>query len=359
MTPRLDDIRRDDDWLDALGSRRDVDGDEAIKLLAQWVDAIDHVPASAQTHPAAAQTGRYARRGLSLTGVRRVASVSGIAIAAISVSSVAAAVSGTSVPGFRELGTVTRGLVGNSGLPQSTNASGLAGDLATSSSTSRVGSTSSGDRPFSSANSSDSAQGTSERSDRTSRERDGSASPSDDSTRVSTRSTNQWIWTGTRWVPAPHSTSDATTRGTGSVPSSTRSATPPAATGTTKDNASSTKSTKTPSDPTTTRTTTRTTTPTTSDPSSTKPTTTPRATTDASTSTTTHRARPTNTNRPTQTPSRTGKPSSSTLGAGSVTASVSSGITSTDSTAAAAPTLPLPPGTSLPGTTEAAQTDQG
>ena len=44
MTPRLDDIRRDDDWLDALGSRRDVDGDEAIKLLAQWVDAIDHVP---------------------------------------------------------------------------------------------------------------------------------------------------------------------------------------------------------------------------------------------------------------------------------------------------------------------------
>ena len=85
MTPRLDDIRRDDDWLDALGSRRDVDGDEAIKLLAQWVDAIDHVPASAQTHPAAAQTGRYARRGLSLKGVRRVASVSGIAIAAISV----------------------------------------------------------------------------------------------------------------------------------------------------------------------------------------------------------------------------------------------------------------------------------
>lgn len=132
MTPRLDDIRRDDELLDALGSRAvstsgegSVDlaaGDRLVALLNDWTRSIDR---TAQPEAALRPVGRYARSNQRRGVVRRAALVSGAALTALSISSVSAAVSGTSVPMLRELGGVTRGLVGADPLPESVRATGV------------------------------------------------------------------------------------------------------------------------------------------------------------------------------------------------------------------------------------------
>ncbi len=347
MTPRLDDIRRDDDWLDALGARaargQEMDGDDAIALLAQWVEAIDHVPTVAETTEAAGhdhEAGRYARRGLSLTGVRRVASVSGIALAAISVSSVAAAVSGTSVPVFRELGTVTRGLVGTHELPRSTRAIAAGPQSPTGVSPHSNGirlqtdtDTSTGDvfRP----NGDGVSAGESDASVH--------GSATDPTSVRSPRTTSQWVWTGTRWVPSTSSTTRSVTSKSPtstSTPTSTRTSTQtrtktPTTTGSTSDTATTSSTTSTRTRPSHTRTNT-------SDPSSTASGTVTQPSSTAEV-TSTERGRPSTTDR---TRRSAGQPSTSAI----------FGVPTTSTPVA--PTLPMPP-QAVSSSESAASTDPG
>ncbi|WP_460466157.1 hypothetical protein [Calidifontibacter terrae] len=116
MTPRIDDIRNDDRYLDALGARRAAD-DELGELFEPWLAYIDDEPSAADSSRWSRGVGRYARAGATAPSLRRFLVGAGVATAALSVSSVAAAVSGTTVPGLRQLGNVTRALSGETPLP--------------------------------------------------------------------------------------------------------------------------------------------------------------------------------------------------------------------------------------------------
>lgn len=92
MTPNIDDIRRDDELLDLLGSRAPTRGHDALTdALGTWVRDVDEPDR-------ALPAGRYAR---ARRGSARVGIVAAITLGTLSVSGVAAAVSG--VPGISQV----------------------------------------------------------------------------------------------------------------------------------------------------------------------------------------------------------------------------------------------------------------
>ncbi|WP_145225472.1 hypothetical protein [Rudaeicoccus suwonensis] len=96
--PSIRDFRSDDEFLDALGARRAPDvPDELSDLLQAWVKDID----GEQT---VRQPGRYAR---ARRGGFRFAATTAIVVGTLSISGVAAAVTGANVPVF---GQVARNL---------------------------------------------------------------------------------------------------------------------------------------------------------------------------------------------------------------------------------------------------------
>ncbi|NNG40025.1 hypothetical protein HJ588_12205 [Flexivirga sp. ID2601S] len=87
--PSIGDIRRDDELLDALGARREVSsGDEVAALLGDWVAQVD-------APPRAKRGGRYAR---ARRGSARIGVTAAVVVGALSMSGMAAAVTG--VPGI-------------------------------------------------------------------------------------------------------------------------------------------------------------------------------------------------------------------------------------------------------------------
>ncbi|WP_157508835.1 hypothetical protein [Luteipulveratus halotolerans] len=94
--PSIDRIRKDDQLLDSLGGRSGAgDGTDVAGMLQAWVDEIDREPQAASTHSA------RLRRRLLQTGA-----AAGVAFAGLSLSSVAAAVTGAQVPVLHQLGTM-------------------------------------------------------------------------------------------------------------------------------------------------------------------------------------------------------------------------------------------------------------
>ncbi len=119
--PSIRDIQNDNDLIDALGARKGAGSsdDPMAGMLAAWVDEIDH---SAVRKP-----GRYAR---VRRGGARIALASVVAAGALSVSSVAAAVTGTQLPVFSQLGHLTHSLVGGGDTTHTTTPSGVVDDVA-------------------------------------------------------------------------------------------------------------------------------------------------------------------------------------------------------------------------------------
>ncbi|AKU16035.1 hypothetical protein [Luteipulveratus mongoliensis] len=100
--PSIDRIRKDDQFLDALGGRGGpADGSDLSGLLQSWVDEIDSTPA------ASSAGAKRMRRRLLQTGA-----AAGLAFATLSVSSMAAAVTGTQVPVLYQLGSMAGGIFG-------------------------------------------------------------------------------------------------------------------------------------------------------------------------------------------------------------------------------------------------------
>lgn len=97
--PSLGNIRDDDELLDALGGRRaPKDSDEVGRMLQAWVSEID----ADETAPS-----RLRPR------LRHLASAAGIAITALSVSSMATAVTGYQVPVLYQLGAAAGSVLGS------------------------------------------------------------------------------------------------------------------------------------------------------------------------------------------------------------------------------------------------------
>ncbi|YAL82684.1 hypothetical protein ACMYYO_12215 [Dermacoccaceae bacterium W4C1] len=94
--PQLGPIHDDDAFLDALGGRRDLEGphDELSELLQGWVASIDADPIQSDSEPI--ETKR--RRLAPLTAT------AGVAVLTLSISSMAAAVTGSNVPVLSQLG---------------------------------------------------------------------------------------------------------------------------------------------------------------------------------------------------------------------------------------------------------------
>ncbi|WP_265448027.1 hypothetical protein [Flexivirga meconopsidis] len=87
--PSIGDIRRDDELLDALGARREARAqDQVAGLLGEWVAQVDAAPSHGKG-------GRYAR---ARRGSARVGVTAAVVVGALSMSGMAAAVTG--VPGF-------------------------------------------------------------------------------------------------------------------------------------------------------------------------------------------------------------------------------------------------------------------
>ena len=106
MTPSFDQIRDDDELLDALGARDKVRGDELTGLLSAWTHEIDNPTALPRA-------GRHARPSRAL----RIGLTTPVVLGALSVSGVAAAVTGTKLPVLHQLGQVTQGFWGEPPAP--------------------------------------------------------------------------------------------------------------------------------------------------------------------------------------------------------------------------------------------------
>ncbi len=127
--PSIRDIQDDNDLIDALGARKGTgsSGDPVAGMLAAWVDEIDH--------PITRKPGRYAR---VRRGGARVAMASVVVAGALSVSSVAAAVTGTQLPVFSQLGHLTNSIVGGGHTTHTTTPAGVVDDVAGTTNTGTV-----------------------------------------------------------------------------------------------------------------------------------------------------------------------------------------------------------------------------
>lgn len=108
MTPSIDDIRSDDELLDALGARQPVAGDPVAAMLSAWTHEID-TPRVQKTG-----AGRHARRSRAL----RIGLTTTVVVGTLSVGGVAAALTDSHLPVLHQLGQVTRTLWGDPQAPQ-------------------------------------------------------------------------------------------------------------------------------------------------------------------------------------------------------------------------------------------------